>query len=79
MNFIRHDQIYFLQLRKEPLTHTLKPTSGWEAICLPTSSNAASLTDIAVSQNLPSTDNCTSLSPNTSGSASTMILTCSSY
>jgi len=59
--------------------HTLKPTSGYEAICLPTSSNAASLTEIAVSQNLPSTADCTRLSPNTSGSASTMILTCSLY
>ncbi|WVZ14742.1 hypothetical protein V8G54_012308 [Vigna mungo] len=53
----------------------LKPTSGCEAICLPTSSNAASLTDIAESQNLPSTADCTRLSPNTSGSASTMMLT----
>ena len=55
---------------------TFKPTSGCEAICLPTSSNAASLTDIAESQNLPSTATWTRLSPNTSGSASTIILTC---
>lgn len=51
------------------------PTSGCEAICLPTSSKAASLTDIAESQNLPSTANWTRLSRNTSGSASTIILT----
>lgn len=56
---------------------TLKPRSGCEAICLPTSSKAASLTDIAESQNLPSTASCTRLSPKTSGSASTIILTCS--
>ena len=36
---------------------TFKPTSGCDAICLPTSSSAASLTDIAESQNLPSTAN----------------------
>lgn len=61
---------------KHAITQTLKPRSGWEAICLPTSSKAASLTDIAESQNLPSTANWTRLSPNTSGSASTIILTC---
>lgn len=55
---------------------TLWATSGCEAIYRPTSSNAASRTDIAESQNLPSTAVWTNLSPKTSGSASTMILTC---
>jgi len=54
---------------------TFKPTSGWEAICLPTSSRAASRTDIAESQNLPSTADWIRISHKTSGSASTIKLT----
>jgi len=54
---------------------TFRPTSGCEAICLPTSSRAASRTEIAESQNLPSTADWTRLSPKTSGSASTILLT----